>query len=102
MSSHPSIVLTLMFGPSVLSKVLYTKFLNFKKYNSNISMIRPEKEGNNNTNYCIISKRIINFDKKKEVTVEALTRICIQEVKNKHLNAVVATRYIEAILEAKT
>ena len=105
MSSHPSIVLTLMFGPSVLSKVLYTKFLNFKKYNSNISMMLPKKKNNNNTNKLLqLSASALSIlIKKKEVTVEALTRICIQEVKekNKYLNAVVATRYIEAILEAK-
>jgi len=54
-------------------------------------------------NYLSLSLyEISKLLKEKKVTSEELTKLCIDEIKkNSHLNALISTRFDEALIEAK-
>ena len=103
LSSHPSILLTFVFGPIVLLHVIWAKFQRFKKYSSKRIQTNKSKEPPINELLKLPATTLSAMIKRKEVKVETLTRICIETLreKNKDLNAVVATRFIDATLEAE-
>ena len=74
-----------------------------QKYSSKRIQTNKSKEPPINELLKLPATTLSAMIKRKEVKVETLTRICIETLreKNKDLNAVVATRFIDATLEAR-